>query len=92
MTNKKSIYRHVVINKKKYYFYKITWADITGDSGHATAHEFSNMKPSIMITHAYVYEKIIKILERLEVMNTMMNCFLIEMYFQKVVLLKWKGY
>jgi hypothetical protein len=38
------------------------------------------------------YEKIIKILERLEVMNTMMNCSLIEMYFQKVVLLKWKGY
>ena len=57
MTRKKSKYRHVVINKKKYYFYKITWADITGDSGHATTHEFSGMKPSIMITHAYVYEK-----------------------------------
>ena len=57
MTSKKSKYRHLVINKKKYYFYKITWADITGDSGHATAHEFSGMKPSIMITHAYVYEK-----------------------------------
>ena len=62
MTNKKSKYRHVVINKKKYYFYKITWADITGDSGHATAHEFSGMKPSIMITHAYIYYKDNKVL------------------------------
>ena len=57
MTNKKSKYRHVLINKKKYYFYKITWVDITGDSGHATADEFHKMKPSIMITHAYVYDK-----------------------------------
>jgi uncharacterized membrane protein len=32
--------------------------------------------------------KIIKILERLEVMNTMMNCFLIEMYFQKGCIIK----
>jgi hypothetical protein len=54
MTNKKSIYRHVVINKKKYYFYKNNMGGYHGDSGHATAHEFSNMKPSIMITHAYV--------------------------------------
>jgi hypothetical protein len=34
--NKKSKYRHVVLKKKKYYFYKITWVDILGDSGHAT--------------------------------------------------------
>ena len=54
---KKSKFKHVVINKKRYYFYKITWADITGDSGHATAHEFSGFMPSIMVTHAYVYEK-----------------------------------
>ena len=36
-SRKKSKYRHVVIKKKKYYFYKITWSDITGDAGHATA-------------------------------------------------------
>jgi hypothetical protein len=92
MTNKKSIYRHVVINKKKYYFYKITWADITGDSGHATAHEFSNMKPSIMITHAYVYEKDNKNIRTFGSYEHNDELFLIEMYFQKVVLLKWKGY
>jgi len=30
---KKSKYKSVVIKKKRYYFYKITWLDITGDSG-----------------------------------------------------------
>ena len=57
MDRKKSKYRNVVINKKRYYFYKITWIDITGDSGHATAHEFSGMMPSVMVTHAYIYNK-----------------------------------
>jgi len=37
---KKSKYKSVVIKKKRYYFYKITWVDITGDSGHATEIEF----------------------------------------------------
>ena len=40
MRRKKSKYKHIVINKKKYYFYKIKWIDITGDAGHATAEEF----------------------------------------------------
>jgi hypothetical protein len=57
MIPKKSKYRNVVIKKKRYYFYKITWLDITGDSGHATSHEFSGMMPCKMITNAYVYEK-----------------------------------
>ena len=35
MVKKKSKYRNVVINKKRYYFYKIEWLDILGDSGHA---------------------------------------------------------
>ena len=55
--NKKSKYRHVVLKKKKYYLYKITWVDILGDSGHATAHEFSGMVPSVMVTNAYLYER-----------------------------------
>ena len=33
---KKSRFKHVIINKKKFYFYKITWLDITSDGGHAT--------------------------------------------------------
>jgi len=57
MTSKKSKYKHIVIKKKRYYFYKITWADITGDSSHATLDEFNSFKPSVMITHAYVFKR-----------------------------------
>jgi hypothetical protein len=32
---KKSKYQSLVINKKRYYFYKIVWLDIVGDAGHA---------------------------------------------------------
>ena len=52
MTRKKSKYRHVIINKKIYYFYKITWLDILGDSGHADNNEFMDMQPAVMITNA----------------------------------------
>jgi len=55
MINKKSKYRSIVINKKRYYFYKIVWLDILGDSGHADVNEFMDMKPAEMITHAYVF-------------------------------------
>ena len=54
---KKSKYKNVVIKNKRYYFYKITWADITGDAGHAIHHDFQGMMPSIMVTHAYVFNK-----------------------------------
>ena len=62
MTNKKSKYRNCVINKKRYYSYQITWFDIAGDAGHATATEFDNMKPAEMTTNAYIYSKDNKIL------------------------------
>jgi len=54
---KKSKYKSLIINKKRYYFYRIFWADILGDSGHADALEFSKMKPAEMISYAYVFEK-----------------------------------
>ena len=54
---KKSKYKSVVIKKKRYYFYKITWADITGDAGHATSFDFMGFMPSIMVTHAYMFSK-----------------------------------
>jgi hypothetical protein len=54
---KKSTYRHVVIKNKKYFFYKITWVDIVGDSGHADSQEFSGMKPMVMVTQGYVFYK-----------------------------------
>ena len=51
---KKSKYKSVVIKKKRYYFYKITWVDITGDSSHADLHTALGMMPSVIITHAYL--------------------------------------
>ena len=57
MAKKKSKFRHITINKKKYYFYTIQWVDILGDSGHCTAQEFDKMQPELMNTNAYVYSK-----------------------------------
>ena len=57
MVKKKSKFRHISINKKKYYFFEIKWIDILGDSGHASEKEFLNMKPALMPTNAYVFKK-----------------------------------
>ena len=46
MRRKKSKYKHVSIAKKKYYFYKINWLDITSDGGHATVEEFDKFDAS----------------------------------------------
>ena len=54
---KKSKYKSVVIKKKRYYFYEITWIDPTGDSGHATHFDSYGLIPSTMITHAYLFDK-----------------------------------
>ena len=62
MFRKKSKYKHVAINKKKYYFYKISWVDITSDGGHATVEEFDKFECSKMITVAYIYKKTKKFL------------------------------
>jgi hypothetical protein len=57
MKNKKSKYKAAIINKKRYYFYRITWIDILGDSGHANLEEFNKMKCAEMISYGYVFEK-----------------------------------
>ena len=57
MTAKKSKYKSIVIKKKRYNFYTITWVDPTGDSGHATAVEFAKFKASTMVTQAYLFSK-----------------------------------
>ena len=54
---KKSKYKHVTINKKRFFFYKISWVDITADGGHATADEFDKFECSKMVTFAYVYKR-----------------------------------
>ena len=46
-----------MINKKRYYFYKISWVDITADGGHATADEFDKFECSKMVTFAYIYKR-----------------------------------
>ena len=63
MVKKKSKYKSILINKKRYYFYKITWLDILGDAGHADVNEFNEMKPAEMITHAYIFSKDKKMLK-----------------------------
>ena len=57
MVKNKSKYRHISIAKKKYYYYKIKWEDILGDSGHANTKEFNEMRPAIKITYGFIYKK-----------------------------------
>ena len=57
MFRKKSKYKHISINKKKFYFYRIQWLDISGDAGHATPEEFDKFECAKMISNAYVYKK-----------------------------------
>lgn len=56
-TKKKSKYKSLVINKKRYYFYKITWIDICGDAGHADAAEFMKLIPVEMVSYGYIFSK-----------------------------------
>ena len=62
MFRKKSKYKHVSINKKKYYFYTIRWLDITGDAGHKNKDEMDKLPICKMITQAYIYKKTKKFL------------------------------
>ena len=57
MPKKKSKYKSLVINKKRYYFYKIVWLDIVGDSGHADVEEFMKLKPVEMVSYGYIFSK-----------------------------------
>ena len=54
---KKSKYKYATIGNKKYYFYKIVWADPCGDSGHADSSEVKSLLPSTMISQAYIFAK-----------------------------------
>ena len=57
MPKKKSKYQSLRINNKRYYFYKITWLDIVGDSGHADSTESMKLVPAVMISYGYVFSK-----------------------------------
>ena len=54
---KKEKFRHIIIDKKKYYFYSIKWLDILCDAGHADSKDFSNMRPAKMVSQGYVFKK-----------------------------------
>ena len=54
---RKKRYKHAVINKKKYYFYTIRWLDITGDASHKNKDEMKKLKPAVMISQAYIFDK-----------------------------------
>ncbi len=48
---------YIIVNKKKYYFYRIEWLDILGDAGHINFEDLSNMKPACKITYAFLFKK-----------------------------------
>lgn len=45
------------IKKKKYYLYKITWIDITGEEDHANNEQFDKMDYSTLVTYSFIYSK-----------------------------------
>ena len=51
-----SKYEQIIVNRKKYSLYKITWEDITGDSGHANTTETKQMMPAVKVTYGFIIE------------------------------------
>ena len=45
------------IKKKKYYLYKITWIDITGEEDHAHPDQFEAMDMAELVTYGFVFSK-----------------------------------
>ena len=55
--SKKSKYKSLKINNKLYYFFKIVWVDIVGDTGHADSIDFMKLVPAEMISYGYIFSK-----------------------------------
>ena len=47
----------ITIDDKTYYFHKILWEDIVGDSSIGSTDEFNKMKTATIISFAYVFKK-----------------------------------
>ena len=58
------------IKKKKYYLYKITWIDITGEEDHAHVDQFDQMKYATLITYGFIYSKDNKVLKTFSTYDT----------------------
>ena len=50
-------YKPIIVNKKKYYFYRIEWVDIFGSAGHSDYESLSKMKPANKVTYAFLFKK-----------------------------------
>ena len=58
------------IKKKKYYLYKITWIDITGEEDHADVESFDKMRYATLITYGFIYSKDNKVLKTFSTYDT----------------------
>ena len=72
---KKSKFKSLIIDKKRYYFYRIVWLDILGDSGHASVEEFNNMNPAEMVSYGYVFYKDSKVVKTFASYDSKEECF-----------------
>ena len=58
------------IKKKKYYLYKITWIDITGEEDHAHIDQFNDMKMAKLITYGFIFYNDSKVLKTFSTYDT----------------------
>ena len=58
------------IKKKKFYMYKITWIDITGEEDHADIEQFDKMNYSTLITYGFLYSKDRKMIKTFSTYDT----------------------
>jgi len=58
------------IKKKKYYLYKITWIDITGEEDHAHIDQFNDMKMANLITYGFIFHNDSKVLKTFSTYDT----------------------
>jgi hypothetical protein len=58
------------IKKKKFYMYKITWIDITGEEDHADIEQFDKMNYSTLITYGFLYSKNNKMIKTFSTYDT----------------------
>ena len=58
------------IKKKKFYMYKITWIDITGEEDHADIEQFNKMNYSTLITYGFLYSKDKKMIKTFSTYDT----------------------
>ena len=58
------------IKKKRYYLYKITWIDITGEEDHAFVEQFDKMRYATLVTYGFLYSKDKKMLKTFSTYDT----------------------